>query len=290
MVDEPDEFDKMFNDLAKIGGESDTPPAPGLVPVEEPKPVLVGQEPPPGETIPVQATELDEGLLDKTPPADEPPPVDEPPPAPEPAPRDDDLLARFAQIVREQPKPEPQLQPPPAPEPPLFTPDEQKVLQDYEKDWPDVAKAEALRRRAEYRQLLGYVFEQVSQRLAPLEQMTVGGAERSHLNDIYALIPDYDQVRDPVLNWIGKQPAYVRSAYEAVAQRGTPAEIADMVNRYRQETGTRAPSAPTPPPAPAPQVRKAAAALAPVKSARSGVTDSQPEDFDGAFAAFAKSV
>ena len=287
MVDEPDEFSKIFDDLSKITGEKDTV----LTPLDEPPPVVVGQEPPPGETIPVQATELDEGLLDKTPPADEPPPVDEPPPAPEPAPRDDDLLARFAQIVREQPQPQPQLQPPPpAPEPPLFTPDEQKVLQDYEKDWPDVAKAEALRRRAEYRQLLGYVFEQVSHRLAPLEQMTVGGAERSHLNDIYALIPDYDQVRDPVLNWIGKQPAYVRSAYEAVAQRGTPAEIADMVNRYRQETGTRAPSAPTPPPAPAPQVRKAAAALAPVKSARSGVTDSQPEDFDGAFAAFAKSV
>ena len=283
MADEPDEFAKMFDDLAKIGDE--TPP---LVPVVEPPPVVIGQEPPPGETIPVQATELDEGLLDKTPPADEP----EPEPDPAPAPTNDDLLARFAQIVREQPPQPPQYQPapPPPPQAPLFTPDEQAELAAYEKDWPDVAKAEGLRRRAEYRQLLEYVFQQVGQRLAPLEQMTVGGAERSHLNDLYTLIPDYDQVRDPVLNWIGQQPAYVKAAYQAVAQSGTPAEIADMVNRFRKETGARAPSVPTPPPAPAPAVRRAAAALAPVQSVRSGVTDSQPDDFDGAFAAFAKSI
>ena len=283
MVDEPDEFAKMFEDLAKLGDEE---PA-KLTPIEEPAPVIVGGEPP----APVAETPAETPVegLDLTPPVEEPAP--EPEPAP-PGPSSDELLARFAQIVREQPAPQPAPQPQvqqPAP-PPLFTEAEIRELEAYEKDWPDVAKAEALRRRAEYSQLIGYVFEQVSQRLRPLEQMTMGGAERSHLNDLYTLIPDYDQVRDPVLAWVDQQPAYLQNAYMQVAQQGTPAEVADLVGRYKQATGARAPAAPVAPSAPAPAVRKAAAALAPVKSARSNVADAQPEDFDSAFAAFAKAI
>ena len=287
MVDEPDDFSKIFDDLSKMTGESDTV----LTPLDEPKPVVLGAEPPPAPApAPVEAEPAPVEGLDLT------PPVEEPEPEPEPAPQlsNDELLARFAQIAREQPAPQPQYQPPPQvqqPAPaPLFTPDEMKELEAYEKDWPDVAKAEALRRRGEYSQLIGYVFEQVSQRLRPLEQMTMGGAERSHLNDLYTLIPDYDQVRDPVLAWVDQQPAYLKNAYMQVAQQGTPAEVADLVGRYKQATGARAPAAPVAPSAPAPAVRKAAAALAPVKSARSNVADAQPEDFDSAFAAFAKAI
>jgi hypothetical protein len=280
MADEPDEFEKMFDDLAKIGD-----PAPGAVPVEEPAPVVLGAEPPAPEEVPAEEPVE---ALDTTPPADEP----EVTPEPAPGPSNDELLARFAQIVRETPAPQPQVQRQPAPQAqPLFTAAEQAELAAYEKDWPDVAKAEALRRRAEYHQLIQYVFDQVGQRLAPLEQVTMGGAERSHLNDIYSLVPDYDAVRDPVLAWVDQQPAYLKAAYQSVARSGTPMEVADLIGRYRQANGAPAPqAAPAAQTAPAPQVRRAAAALAPVKSARSGVTDSQPDDFDGAFAAFAKAI
>jgi hypothetical protein len=285
MVDEPDEFAKMFEDLAKLGEEE---PTAKLTPIEEPAPVIVGAEPPvpvaeaPAEPAPAEGLNLT-------------PPVEEPAPEPEPAlqqPSSDDILARFAQIVREQPAPQQPVQPQ-AQQPqqaPLFTPEEIKELEAYEKDWPDVAKAEALRRRAEYSQLISYVFQQVSQRLAPLEQQTAGVSTRSHLNDLYTLIPDYDQVRDPVLQWVDQQPAYIRNAYMQVAQQGTPAEVADLVGRYKQANGVQASAAPAAPAAPAPQVRKAAAALAPVKSARSNVVETAPEDFDSAFAAFAKAV
>ena len=284
MVDEPDEFTKMFEDLAKLGDEE---PA-KLTPIEEPAPVIVGAEPPaPVAEAPVEEPAPAEGL-------DLTPPVEEPAPEPEPVlqqPSSEDILTRFAQIVREQPAPQPQPQPQ-AQQPqqaPLFTPDEIKELEAYEKDWPDVAKAEALRRRAEYSQLISYVFQQVSQRLAPLEQQTAGVSTRSHLNDLYTLIPDYDQVRDPVLAWVDQQPAYLKNAYMQVAQQGTPAEVADLVGRYKQANGVQAPVARAPA-APAPQVRKAAAALAPVQSARSNAAETAPEDFDSAFAAFAKAV
>jgi hypothetical protein len=286
MVDEPDEFTKMFEDLAKLGDEE---PA-KLTPIEEPAPVIVGAEPPaPVAEAPVEEPAPAEGL-DLTPPAEEPAPEPEPEPVQQQS--SEDILARFAQIVREQPAPQQQVQPQAQqPQPaPLFTPEEIKELEAYEKDWPDVAKAEALRRRAEYSQLISYVFQQVSQRLAPLEQQTAGVSTRSHLNDLYTLIPDYDQVRDPVLAWVDQQPAYIKNAYMQVAQQGTPAEVADLVGRYKLATGLQAKAALAAPTAPAPQVRKAAAALAPVKSARSNVTDAQPEDFDSAFAAFAKAV
>ena len=284
MVDEPDEFAKMFEDLAKLGDEE---PA-KLTPIEEPAPVIVGAEPPASVAeAPVEEPAPAEGL-------DLVPPIEEPAPEPEPVlqqPSSEDILTRFAQIVREQPAPQPQPQPQ-AQQPqqaPLFTPDEIKELEAYEKDWPDVAKAEALRRRAEYSQLISYVFQQVSQRLAPLEQQTAGVSTRSHLNDLYTLIPDYDQVRDPVLAWVDQQPAYIKNAYMQVAQQGTPAEVADLVGRYKQANGVQAPVARAPA-APAPQVRKAAAALAPVQSARSNVAETAPEDFDSAFAAFAKAI
>ena len=285
MVDEPNEFEKMFDDLAKLGDEE---LAVKLTPIEEPAPVIVGAEPPaPVAEAPVEEPAPAEGL-------DLVPPIEEPAPEPEPVlqqPSSEDILTRFAQIVREQPAPQPQPQPQ-AQQPqqaPLFTPDEIKELEAYEKDWPDVAKAEALRRRAEYSQLISYVFQQVSQRLAPLEQQTAGVSTRSHLNDLYTLIPDYDQVRDPVLAWVDQQPAYLKNAYMQVAQQGTPAEVADLVGRYKQANGVQAPVARAPA-APAPQVRKAAAALAPVQSARSNVAETAPEDFDSAFAAFAKAV
>ena len=285
MVDEPNEFEKMFDDLAKLGDEE---LAVKLTPIEEPAPVIVGAEPPaPVAEAPVEEPAPAEGL-------DLVPPIEEPAPEPEPVlqqPSSEDILTRFAQIVREQPAPQPQPQPQ-AQQPqqaPLFTPDEIKELEAYEKDWPDVAKAEALRRRAEYSQLISYVFQQVSQRLAPLEQQTAGVSTRSHLNDLYTLIPDYDQVRDPVLAWVDQQPAYLKNAYMQVAQQGTPAEVADLVGRYKQANGVQAPVVRAPA-APAPQVRKAAAALAPVQSARSNVAETAPEDFDSAFAAFAKAV
>jgi hypothetical protein len=275
-----DEFSKMFDEIAKLGDEAPAPAAeaaPEPVAVETPEPAA---EPSP-EPVAVDPA---------------PEPAAEPAPAPAPRASDDDIIDRFARAVADrQPQtsaPAPQAQAP-AETPPLFSTDEQALLSAYEKDWPDVAKAEALRRRGEYQQLVGYIFNQVQARLAPVEQQMQGATQRSHLGDLYNLIPDYNEVRQPVLDWIGKQPPYLRSAFEQVASQGTPEEVADLVGRYRSAAGVSAPSAPAPAPVapatPAPALRKAAAALAPVRSSRSGaVQQANPDDYDGAFAAFIK--
>lgn len=295
MTIDNDEFATAFAEIAALGDKEPTPPTAADLAVAngaaetstDPAAAVVPETP-----IPENPDE---------PANPEPEPVaaaadadPEPEPASEPAPRqnDDDILARFAQIVAQQ-KPEPAAQPAPQPAPqpqqtPQFTPDELKALQDYEKDWPDVARAESLKRRAEYQQLIGYVFSELASVLNPVVQQVRGGAESTHLNDLYARVPDYDQVRDPVIDWVAKQPAYLKNAYGQVVQQGTPEEIADLVNRWRAENAPAQPQAAPQPKAPNPAVKKAAAAMAPVSTKRSGAVSMEPTDFDSAFDQFAK--
>ena len=205
------------------------------------------------------------------------------------------MLARLAALVKqtptkkEEPEPEPTAQAEPEPE--IYTADEKALLDEYEKDWPDVAKAEALRRRAEYRDLVNHVFREVAKELGPISQTLRTLAERTHLSDLHEKVEDYDDVRDKVVDWVNNQPSYLQNAYKHVIQQGTPDEIADLVARYKNETAPTQPATTTrKTEAELPATTKqAVAALAPVSSKRSTVVQADdPNDFEGAFAAFAK--
>ena len=222
----------------------------------------------------------------------EPAPAEPAEPAPaDPAPADEDLIRRLASMLK-QSEPAPVDPAPADPEPEVYTPEERAALTEYEKDWPDVAKAEALRRRGEYRELVNHVFREVAKELGPLAQTLRALSERTHLDDLHSAVEDYDDVRDKVVDWADKQPAYLRGAYQHVIQHGTPDEIADLVGRYRQATGT--PAAPATPAQKADTelpstTKQAVAALAPVSSKRSTVVQADdPNDFESAFAAAAK--
>jgi hypothetical protein len=192
---------------------------------------------------------------------------------------------------------------------PLYTADEQAVLTKYQEDWPDVSKAEALMRRAEYKDLVGYIFQQVRAELAPLQDFVSTQAPRTQYSEIVKLVPDYDDVRDKALAWVDGQPDYLKAAYKHVTDDGSPEDVADLITRFKKETNYVSPAAPTPPattgaavltppaapakpaaPALPAAATKAAAKLAVVKTGRteqeSGTSD---DDFDGAFAQYAAS-
>lgn len=207
---------------------------------------------------------------------------------------DDDLLVRLAALVKQTPATkdaEPQTTPPTDVEPELYTPEEQTFLSEYEKDWPDVAKAESLRRRAEYRDLVNHVFSEVAKEIVPIAQTMRMLAERAQLTDLREAVEDYDDVRDKVVDWVNNQPKYLQTAYKYVIQHGTPDEVADLVTRYKKEAAPVTPSVsakkaeselPT-------TTKQAVAALAPVSSKRSTVIAADdPNDFESAFAAAAK--
>ena len=280
------DFDQMFADLTKPEEVVATPAKtdkPTKAKVDEPAPV----ETPQGEVPPVEE-----------------PPVEEPAKTA----TDEDILARFAELVesrraQEPPHPQPQYQQPqPQPQPQpreLFSPEEKTTLATFEKDWPDVAKAVAIRERAFAQQLVGYVFSEVASTIRPLFGQVGTLAERTQVEEIQAREPEYAQLRDHVINWIDQQPAYLKPSYEYVRDHGTADEVADLIQRFKQANGLgqrqAAPQQRTPPvpeeqPLP-PAARRAVAALAPVNSKRSVVIQgNDPADFDSAFENFAKGL
>ena len=280
-----DPFEEAFRRLEELGDKAvpanfmdEDPPK-----VEE-EPAKAEEDPPKVEEEPAKAEE-DPPKVEEEPAKVE----EEPKPAPSMA---EDALSRIAEALAERnkaPAEAPRQAEPPAE---VYTADEKALISKYEEEWPDVAKAETLRRRAEYQQVVGYVFQQVAEQLGPLLERVDAIAQRTHLSDLRASVDDYETVREKVIDWVEKQPSYLRSAYTHVVEQGTAEEVADLVNRWKQDTGAAA-KVPSPPAAPAkkaetelpPAAKQAAAALAPVSSKRSAVVQGvDPSDFDSAFA------
>lgn len=284
-------FEDAFARLAELEDGKQPEAAPAPEPAPEPaKAEEAPAEPADGEEAPAEPAKGEEAPADSAP---EPAKA-----APQSGEDTDAILQRLARLVKEEPAPaaQPAAQQPQAPQP-LYTAEEQELLNNYEKEWPDVAKAEALRRQGEYRQLVGYVFNEFAKELRPLMETVQVLSQRTHLSDLKSTVEDYDTVRDNVISWVEQQPVYLQVAYKHVIENGSVEEVADLIGRYKRETGASAAQ-----PAAAPAARKpdtelpsatkqAAAALAPVSSKRSAVVQAvDSEDFESAFAAFASKM
>lgn len=268
--DPNDVFDDAFSNFSK--GDADEEAE-----VDEEEPPV--EEPTEAEEVPAEAAEAEE---EPEPKADEKPARL----------TDDELIDRLSSAVADKAKPkeEPKAEPK-AEEAPLLNADEQTLVDEYQKDWPDVAKAESLIRKTEYQQIVKFVFEQVAAELQPLMQQVGTLAQTTHYSQLQETIgDDYDDVREGVVSWVETQPEYLQNAYKHVIQNGTVDEVADLVNRYRLETGV----APQPQPSAKketelpPAAKKAVQSLAPVSSKRSAVPAQEDAgDFESAFSKYA---
>lgn len=283
-TDEPD-FEALFAEFAaKSDDEGDAPAAVTTEPAATEPAVAAAEEPAADETADDTTADDGDESTDDGEEAEEP--------AAEAKMTDDDLLSRLASMVKKA-EPEPAKQTAPAEEPPAYSPEESEFLESYLNDWPDVAKAEALRRRAEYQQLLGYVFQEVAKEFRPIMETVKVLSERTHLSDLQTAVTDYGDVRDKVIAWVGTQPAYLQTAYKHVITSGTVDEVADLVDRYKREAGVTQRAAPVSKKATElpPATKQAAAELAPVSSKRSAVVQAaDPSDFEAAFATFAEKL
>jgi hypothetical protein len=279
-----------------------TPPAatpPAATPPAEPAPAA-GAEPPAG-TPPVAPK------AGETPPAEPAPAAAPAAAAPPAAPSAEDIVKGLTDALKAPGTPAapgaPAAQE--TPQAPIFTEAEQAQLVAYEKDWPDVAAAEALRRKGEYHDLLGYVFKEVHAYYAPQIDALRAIQNRLHTQEVNSLVPDYSEdLEKNVATWVDSQPSYLQAPMKQVMQTGTSDEIADLIGRYREATG----SAPAPKPAapaagaaaPAPAAaappktelssaaKQAAESLAPVSTERSAVPQGDdPGDYDSNFAKYA---
>ena len=208
----------------------------------------------------------------------------------------DAILERLSKLVREAPAEARTETPTTAatPEPEIYTPEEKAFLTTYDADWADVAKGEGLKRKAEYRSIMQYMFSEIAKEFAPIRDMANELAARSALTDITSAVPDYnDKMRDDVVVWAGKQPEYLQTAYNRVIQEGTVGEVNDLIARYKKESGVGVtpPAASVTAPELSSAAKKAAASLAPVSTKRSVVEhQDDPSNFDAAFAKFSDMI
>lgn len=208
----------------------------------------------------------------------------------------EDILKRLADLVKDKPaEGEPVAEAAPAAdETPLFSADEQAVLEAYEKDWSDVSRAEALKRRAFAKDVIEYVFSQIAPEIKSVKELTEALANRAHYADLTAKIGEVDDtLRTQMDGWVAKQPAYLQSAYKQVLTTGTVDEVADLVERFKKDTGVAAPAAKPKTSKGGPELsseaKQAAEAMAPVSSKRSVIEQQDdPNDFGAAFAKFSE--
>lgn len=303
------DFTEAFNRLADLGDKpvpSDILTAPAPTSAAE-APAVEAQEEAEGEEgeaqTPPAATEEPSAAAAAAPA----------PAAPAPALTPEEMLAQIRDAVMQRPEAPATPAAPAAPAAPaeaampdpatMYSPEEQQLLTRYMDEWPEVAQAEALRRRGEYQQIVQHVFEQFKAYLQPFEQTLSAVAAETQFQQLQQVVPDFNTI-DPnaVKAWVDQQPAYLQPAYQHVIERGTPDEVADLIQRYRQSTtpaaAPAAPATPAAPPAPKKvepalpaDAKQAASSLAPVSSKRSSVAPiTEPSDFDSAFEAAAKTL
>lgn len=223
----------------------------------------------------------------------------------------EDVLTRLADMMKPgAPAAAPEAPAAPAEAAPVYSADEMGVLAEYEKNWPDVSRAEQLKRRAEYGDMFAYIFQQVHNYVSPLFEQQRAIGNTIHMTELRSAIPDYSETLETdVATWIDTQPTYLQAPMKQVMQGGTSEEVADLIGRYRAASGTTpaAPQAPAPAPAgapaaPAPVVpakpatelssaaKQAAESLAPVSGERSQVPQGEPQDFQSAFSKYAATM
>jgi hypothetical protein len=211
---------------------------------------------------------------------------------------DDDVLKRLAAAVKKvgdddktpaaaDDKPQDQ---------PLFTQDEEAKIEHFRKEWPEVAEAFDLQARALAQSVLKYAFEQIGSVVNPMRETLDVLATRTHYGDLKAKVGEYtDEEREEIVGWVKEQPTYLQTGMMSVIEGGTAEEVADLVSRYRKETGKQPAGAQVDEPGPSggdvelsDEAKKAAAALAPVSTKRTAVQAPEDKsDFGAAFAKFA---
>jgi hypothetical protein len=237
-------------------------------------------------------------------PETEPEPEPEPLPAAVTAPAIDprELAAAMveAQEIRQKARQQPPAEAPSAPKAAEYTDflddREKAALENFKSEWSEVASPVNALVRAHVQAALTNQEQKflalMQERLAPVESVAAQSQEATHYATIQAAHPDFREVAAAMPEWIEKQPSFVRDAYKNVYQKGSTAEVVELLSTYKQAMSSTGavPAQPASSAAQvkpkAPPVNKAAlaATLAPPAAQRSTMTTSRdPSDFDSAF-------
>ena len=299
-----DEMSKVFDSLAEPKKpDEEVPPAPAAA-----APAAADPAPPAtpvAETPPAEPAPAAPATLPGEPAAAEPP-------AAATAEPEIDWKARFEELERRQAA-APVAAPAPAATAPIdapadtappkfaFTEAELATLKEYETNWPDIAAAEAIRRKGEYVGLVDYVFKEFNRVYGAQIMQGAAAADRVStnvtLNAIWAAHEDYnDQMYEAIKGWAGGLTGYEGTLARGIIENGEIEDVIGLVSKYKQVhgldkprivAGTAAPAAAAPAgTALSAAAKQAAKALGVVDSKRSATAPQgvDPNDFDAAWA------
>lgn len=206
--------------------------------------------------------------------------------------QDVDWEARLRELEARLAPPQPQA---PAEPQSIYTEAEQAELKTLQEDWPDLHKMFSLMARQLQVDTLNYAFSEVGKVIAPLQESVQTFSVNDHMAAIYEAHEDYDQVYQPAMEWVDKQPNFLKTAYQNVIKQGTAEDVVQMIQRFKDETGWKSPAVAGNPPAVAgtpptqttglsDAAKKAAKAMGAVGTKRGAQAGAQdPSDFDGAW-------
>ena len=193
---------------------------------------------------------------------------------------------------------------------PDYTAEQKAIVEAYESEFPEMARAEQIIRSREYNALTGYVFKQVepviagqAERIKQLESVIGQMLGQQQTQQVESTIGEpIKDIKPKVEAWIETQPEFIRPAYKAIAEKGTAAEVIGLVQAYKASLGqqtqgqtqgrTQGRVITSIPVVPVTTKPKVPAGLRPVSSQRTAPTESgiARDDFEGAFTAFSKAV
>jgi hypothetical protein len=255
--------------------------------VETPAPVVAVETPAPVTPTPVDTAQIID-MLDKR-----------LPPKVEPA-----ALQPAAPVVAEAPK---------APEPakPVLSDAETERLEELAKGWPDVQEMLQLNSRVvadtvarEVAKAVAGVqaeFNAFKQSMKPVQDSVQLSAEERFDSTVKAAHPEMydpkgsDAFADELVDWVKKQPAWMREAAANALQSANPQDSIDLITQFKKDTGkvTEVTEKQTPPPAVTDKTNKEKRLeqmTKPTSRQTKGAESDDPLDYEGGFKEMAREI
>lgn len=194
-----------------------------------------------------------------------------------------------------------------------YTPEEQKAMETFKKEFPtEYAAMEARLKAAEKasqahaHKVAEAILTQVQQLVAPLADGYSADSLERHVTALTSAHPDHATLVDLIPAWIKQQPAYLQKGYQDVYDSGGTKDVIDLFARFKESTGRSKPVVDAAAQKAEAERKAAEAAVAkaaarpskddidsgqPVSARRTGPNTRgapDPNDYDGAFAEAAK--
>jgi len=82
------------------------------------------------------------------------------------------------------------------------------------------------------------VQQQLQTALAPMHQQQQVNAEQAHFNEIFTAHPDADSIVESkeFHDWKNAQPSFLKDAYETVLDKGSSAQVVELLGLYKSNT------------------------------------------------------